>query len=460
MKKLNWIQTLALSATSLLALGACSTGDADTEAQAEDTGIKQSETVTEDASAEGQTITFWHAMGGAGGEALEAIVDNFNETNDQDITVVSEFQGTYDDAITKLRSASLGNLDADVVQIYDIGTRYMIDSDLTIPMQQFIDSESYDVSQIEPNIAAYYTVEDNLYSMPFNSSTPVLYYNEALFEAAGIEEAPSTLAEIGEMQDALTEAGAQMPISLTIYGWFVEQFIAKQGLEFVNNGNGREAIPTEVEFIENGAMQNILEEWYALYESGAAPNVGRDGGSPEFVSGQSAMMIGSTSSLSSIMSEVGGEFEVGTAYLPSISEEDEGGVSIGGASVWAMDNEDSDKAQASWEFIKYLVTPEIQAEWASATGYFPITTATHEEEVFKQNIEEFPQFQTAIDQLHASNPESQGAFLSVFPEARQIVENEIENMLNGSATPESAAQEMADQINEALENYNLVNSPE
>lgn len=102
----------------------------------------------------------------------------------------------------------------------------------------------------------------------------------------------------------------------------------------------------------------------------------------------------------------------------------------------------------------------MQAEWNKATGYFPITTAAHEEEVFKNNIAEFPQFQTAIDQLHDSNPESQGAFLSVYPEARQIVEKEIENMLNGAVTPEAAATAMEEQINTAIENYNLVNEAE
>ena len=80
--------------------------------------------------------------------------------------------------------------------------------------------------------------------------------------------------------------------------------------------------------------------------------------------------------------------------------------------------------------------------------------------MFKENIENFPQFQTAIDQLHESSAESQGAFLSVFPEARQIIENEIENMLNGVSTPEEAAEEMAAQINSAIENYNLINTPE
>ncbi len=459
MKKKSFMGLLALTATTALTLAACGgTSTADSEETAKTTNES---TVSTTATGEGQSITFWHAMGGEAGVALEEIVADFNEENDKGITVTSEFQGTYDDTITKLKSASLGNMGADLVQIYEIGSRYMMDSDFIIPMQDFVDNEGYDLSQIEPNIAAYYTVDDSLYSMPFNSSTPVVYYNKDMFENAGIENAPETLAEIGEMQEALTtDGGADMAISLQIYGWFIEQFTSKQGLEFVNNGNGRDAAATEVEFVNNEAMVNILTEWNELYESGAAPNVGRQGGQPEFVAGQSAMTIGSTASLKTILNEVAGEFEVGTAYLPAISETGEGGVSIGGASLWALDNEDPEKAQAVWEFTKYMISPEVQAEWNKATGYFPITTAAHEEEVFKNNIAEFPQFQTAIDQLHDSNPESQGAFLSVYPEARQIVEKEIENMLNGAVTPEEAATAMEEQINTAIENYNLVNEAE
>ena len=459
MKKKSFMGLLALTATTALILAACGgTSTADSEETAKTT---DESTVSTTATGEGQSITFWHAMGGEAGVALEEIVADFNEENDKSITVTSEFQGTYDDTITKLKSASLGNMGADLVQIYEIGSRYMMDSDFIIPMQEFVDNEGYDLSQIEPNIAAYYTVDDSLYSIPFNSSTPVVYYNKDMFENAGIENAPETLAEIGEMQEALTtDGGADMAISLQIYGWFIEQFTSKQGLEFVNNGNGRDTAATEVEFVNNEAMVNILTEWNELYESGAAPNVGRQGGQPEFVAGQSAMTIGSTASLKTILNEVAGEFEVGTAYLPAISETDEGGVSIGGASLWALDNEDPEKAQAVWEFTKYMISPEVQAEWNKATGYFPITTAAHEEEVFKNNIAGFPQFQTAIDQLHDSNPESQGAFLSVYPEARQIVEKEIENMLNGAVTPEEAATAMEEQINTAIENYNLVNEAE
>ena len=173
--------------------------------------------------------------------------------------------------------------------------------------------------------------------------------------------------------------------------------------------------------------------------------------------GKAAITLGSTASLKQILQDVNGSFEVGTAYFPTIKDGDEGGVSIGGASLWALNNNDDAKAAATWKFIKFLISPESQAYWNAETGYFPVTTAADEEQTFKDNVAQYPQFQTAIDQLHDSKPQYAGALLSVFPEARQIVETEIENMINGNETPEKAVESMASQINSSIEDYNLVN---
>ncbi len=104
-----------------------------------------------------------------------------------------------------------------------------------------------------------------------------------------------------------------------------------------------------------------------------------------------------------------------------------------------------------------IVIPSTQAYWNAQTGYFPVTTAAHDEQVFKDNIAKYPQFQTAIDQLHDSAPEYVGALLSVFPEACAIVETEIENMLNGKQSAEDAVSKMASDMNKSIGDYNLLN---
>ena len=428
--------------------------------ETQQTEVTEEFSMADASEVDGTEISFWHSMGGVNGQAIDTLVKKFNDENEYGITVKAQYQGEYDDSLNKLKSAQIGNMGADLVQVYEIGSRFMIESGWITPMQQMIDADSYDLSQIEPNLAAYYTIDNQLYSMPFNSSTPIMYYNKEMFNKAGITEIPDSLEGIEAVgEKLLNEGGAGQVISLGIYGWFFEQFIGKQGLEYANNGNGRTEAATAVAFDSNGAAANILTAWKSLYDKGYAPNVGKggDAGLADFSAGKSAITLGSTASLKQILQDVNGKFEVGTAYFPKVKSTDEGGVSIGGASLWALNNNDAKKTRATWEFVKFLISPESQAYWNAQTGYFPVTTAAQEEPVFKENVEKYPQFQTAIDQLHDSSPKYVGALLSVFPEARATVESEIENLLNGNTDVKTAVKNMADAINKSIEEYNLVN---
>lgn len=467
MKK-KLISALLIGVMSMSALAGCGSGKSLEEIPAATDGSDSQKTESTDeefsmADAKdisGTEISFWHSMGGVNGQAIDALVEKFNEENEYGITVNAQYQGEYDDSLNKLKSAQIGNMGADLVQVYEIGTRFMIESGWITPMQNMVDADNYDLSQIEPNLAAYYTIDDELYSMPFNSSTPIMYYNKDMFEKAGITEIPDSLEAIEAVGDKLlSDGGAGEVMSLSIYGWFFEQFMGKQGLEYANNGNGREKAATAVAFDENGGAKNILTAWKSLYDKGFAPNVGKggDAGLADFSAGKSAITLGSTASLKQILQDVNGKFEVGTAYFPKIKSSDEGGVSIGGASLWALNNDDPKKTRATWEFVKFLISPESQAYWNAQTGYFPVTTAAQDEQVFKDNVAKYPQFQTAIDQLHDSSPEYTGALLSVFPEARATVESEIENLLNGNEDVDGAVKNMADAINKSIEEYNLVN---
>ncbi len=422
--------------------------------------IKTDKEESKDASTSGKTqVTFWHSMGGVGEEGIKELVKRFNESQEE-IEVTAEFQGEYDDALNKLRSASsAADAGVDVVQVFDLGTRFMIDSGLITPVQEYIDSSGFDINNIEPNLAAYYTVDGKLNSMPFNSSTPLLYYNVDMFKKAGIENPPKSLEEIKEIGDKLmSEGGAEMPLAASIYGWWVEQWMSKAGGQMFDQGNGREGSPTKVEFTENGKLEKILTVWKELEDMGYAPNVGRSGGGPEFISGKAAMTFASTASLRNLLNEVGDKFEIGTAYFPGASVEDTNGVSIGGASLYMMDSGDAAKKDASWKFIEFMISPESQAYWNAQTGYFPINVKSHDEEVFKKNLETFPQFETAINQLHDTTPEAQGALCAVYQETRQIIEKEVENLMNNQSSPREAVEKAGEQVNSAIENYNRVNT--
>lgn len=266
--------------------------------------------------------------------------------------------------------------------------------------------------------------------------------------------------EIAALKDKLVGAKSsdstevQYVMSTDIYGWYIDQWTNKIGADLFDNGNGRDGHTTKAVFDENGSMLKVLKMWKKMADEGVMPNVGRDGGRPEFIAGTSAMTLASTASLSQILTEVGGRFEVGTAYFPAVDAEDKAGVSIGGASLWMIDSGDQARQEATWDFIQFLVSAQSQAEWNVATGYFPVNTGAHELDEFKANIEANPQFKTAIDQLHDATPADQGAISGVNQEARTYYEADLEKVLNGELTPEEASKSMAVQVNAALDSYN------
>lgn len=412
---------------------------------------------------ENTKITFWHSMGGKGGEAINSLVDEFNNSQDK-INVVAEYQGSYDDSINKLKSSALSNSGPDVMQLYDIGTKWMIDSEYAIPMQDMIDKNDYDIASLEKNILDYYTIDGKLYSMPFNSSTPILFYNKTAFSEAGLtdKDIPTNFKEIIEVSSKLAvkegDKVSRYGYAMQIYGWFFEQFLIKQGLDYANEGNGRKGDATEVVFNSNDGALNIIEGWKELVDSGVVGNFGRDSQNTldAFSSGNVAMIVASTASLGDLKSKIGDNFELGTAYFPSVLERDNGGVSVGGASLWIMNNGDDERENAAFEFIKFMVSEQTQVKWSQATGYFSVSKKAYELPEMVEYLNKNPEFKTAIEQLREEN-NSSGAILGIFPEARASIEENIEKVLNNEITSKEAVKNMSKTINSALEKYNKSN---
>lgn len=411
-------------------------------------------------------IVFWHAMGGVMGEQVDLMIKNFNESQDK-VHVTAQYQGKYDDELTKLKSAMTDGSGSgpDIVQVYDIGSKFMVDSGYIVPVEDFIAAdESFNKEDIEPNLVSYYSVDGKQYAMPFNSSTPLLYYNKDAFKEAGLdpEKAPETFAQVLEYAEKLTKKDGdkvtQYGFSMAIYGWFFEQLIAVQGEFYADNNNGRTANATKVVFDENGAGLNVVQTWKDLVDSGFVGNFGRntDDTRNAFIAGRTAMYLDSTAQLASVIKGVGGRFEIGTGNMPRIGEKEDGGVIIGGGSLWIIDNKDEARKNAAWEFVKYASSPEAQAAWMQGTGYFATNVKSYEIESMKTYLEENPNFTTAINQLHntPTNEFTSGALLGVFPEARAKFEENMELVLMGQQTPEDCIKSVATAVNAAITNYN------
>ncbi|HHT08376.1 MAG TPA: ABC transporter substrate-binding protein [Clostridiales bacterium] len=410
-------------------------------------------------------VVFWYSLGGTNAEVIASMVEAFNASQDK-IEVDAQYQGEYDDAINKLKATAMGEaLPFDIVQTYEIGSRFIIDSKKMVPVQTYIDKTGFDTSVIEPNLLAYYTIDGVINSVPFNCSTPLMYYNKTAFDEAGITEIPTTVDGILEIAEKLATFDSEGKLDragflFSNYGWFFEQWTGKMGREYVNNGNGRESYATKVAFDENGAALDLFNMWKKISENKYTQYIERGGTGQSraaFAAGKTAIFLASTANLAGVLANVGDSFEVGTAFFPYVNAEDKGGVSTGGGTLWMVDSGDEAKMDASWEFIQYMINPENQAIWNAKTGYFPINMKAHDTDTFKENIAKFPQFQTALDQLHASGPEYVGSLLSVFPEVRQYVEDVTEEVFLKGLSPEDAVTKLTNLANDAIEMYNLTN---
>ncbi|MBV9119305.1 MAG: ABC transporter substrate-binding protein [Chloroflexi bacterium] len=409
-------------------------------------------------------VTFWHAMTGTNGDALNKMVANFNASR-KDIQVEAVFQGSYDDALNKFRQSMQTNTLPDLIQVYDIGSRFMIDSKAIKPMQDFIDAEKYDTGDFEPNVLKYYSLNGKLNSMPFNTSTPLLYYYKDMFRAAGLdpEKPPATFQELADDARKLTKKDAsgqtsQYGAGWYVYGWFMEQFLANQNALFVNNGNGRQAPATEAAF-NSPVAQNTLNFWKQGLQEGWFLNTGRVSGDADnaFKGGKMAMTLQSTATLRSYLNATpDNHHELGTGMLPRDASAEKGGVIIGGASLWTLKNHPDAELKAAWEFVKFLSSPEQQAFWHIQTGYFPIRKSAYDVQADKDWVAQYPQFKTAIDQLHAApdGAAEQGAVIGVFPQARQSMENAIESAILNKQPVKEALDASAKEVTSAIVQYN------
>ncbi|OCT16844.1 ABC transporter substrate-binding protein [Paenibacillus pectinilyticus] len=402
-------------------------------------------------------VVWWHSMSGENGRIVDKLVTNFNESH-KDIKVEAVFQGSYFDSLTKLKASMGTKLGPTMVQVYDIGTRYMIDSKAITPIQTFVDRDKYDISQMDEAIINYYRVENKLYSMPFNTSNPILYYNKDLFKSAGLnpDKPPVLYADITQAATKLTKEGVTGAYFGT-YSWYMEQFVANQGAEMVNQGNGRDGLATAWQLNGEEGVK-ALTWWKGLVDSQVAiHSAGKsDGSKKAFTEGKVAMIFDTTAALRDILNSVDGKFEVGTGFFPKSSEASNGGVVVSGASNWIMNSKSDAEQQAAWTFMKYLSEPEQQAFFHVNTGYFPITQKAYELPIVQENMKQFPQFKTAIDQHNAAklNKATQGGVLGVYPEARKLTENAIGQALSGQLSPQEALDAAALDINAKIEAYN------
>ena len=426
-----------------------------TETEAPAANEETMETEAPAASGDVTEITFWHAMSGSREEVVNGIVERFNAAN-PDVHMTAEYTGSYAETLTKALAAYRTGQPPTIVQVYEVGTQTMLNSGAIVPVHTLNQGE-VDWNDIVQPILKYYSVDDQVYCMPFNSSTAMLYYNKDMLEAAGLDpnDPPSTWAEIDSYSKQVMDAGlAEGGFSMGWPAWILEQMFAYHGQLLANNDNGRSGLATEV-YLNSDFGQKVLTEWQRMADEGVLVYGGREySANDPFLAGQFPFLFQSTSSLGGILKSA--DFSVGTAFLPRFEGDyPQGNSVVGGGCLWLMDQTTPEQQAAAWEFFKFLNSTEETIGWHKGTGYFPATNTAYEQLKSEGWFDEEPNHATAFDQIlgGADTPAANGVLLGNFVQIRDIVGAAIEDVVVNDVAPKEALDKATTEVNQVLADY-------
>lgn len=408
-------------------------------------------------------LSFWHAMGGGTTGVIQRMVEDFNYTH-PDIEVSVQYKGSYRETVNAAIAAARQGTPPSVIQSFEIGTRQNVDSGIFVPFEDLLVEGEVNWDDFLDPVLNYYRVDGKLYSMPFNSSNAILYYNKDMFAKAGLDpqNPPTTFEGIREASQLIVDKGlAKTGTTWALHSWFYEEWMANLGQNLVNKENGRAGFADNA-YLTSDKSLRIIKWWKELYDKGLWVNAGIENWSQarqNFVSKQAAMLITSTSSVTSLSNEGQGQgFEVGTAPMPIPEGQERNGAVIGGASLWILKNKDETVEQAAKEFVKWMSLPENQVRWHKATGYFPIRKSAVDLLKLEGWFEDYPNYKTAFEQLQSTKivRPTQGALIGRFAEVRTIIEKAIEAVLNDNGSIEDIMEQANKDIKKSLEEYNRV----
>jgi len=414
-------------------------------------------------AAEAKTqIQWWHAMGGANGERIEKIAADFTASQDE-YEVIPTFKGSYAETMTAAIAAFRAGEQPHIVQVFEVGTATMMGAEGAIyPVHQLMADagEPFDPSVYLQAVTGYYTTADgDMLSMPFNSSTPVLWYNKDAFAAAGLdpETPPATWPELEEAAEALQEAGYACGFTTAWESWIhVENLSAWHDQPIGTLANGFEGLGTELVINETVVVDHIAKmgEWQQskIFDYGGRTNQA----APKFYNQECAMYTESSAGYAGISANVT-DFEFGIGmlpYWPDVEGAPQNSI-IGGASLWVLQGHEDEAYQGVAQFFSYLSSPEVQAWYHQETGYLPITNAAYELSQEQGFYEEFPGADTAIKQITLNPPteNSKGLRFGNFVQIRDIIAEELERVWAGEASAKEALDEAVRRGNELLRQF-------
>jgi sn-glycerol 3-phosphate transport system substrate-binding protein len=411
------------------------------------------------ASAQNVNIEFWHTFGDElRFDWIQARANAYNEAN-PDVEVVPVYKGVSDETLQAAVLAARQGQAPALVQVDGVSSQLALDSGIFQPVSSIREVDFSDY--IEP-VISYYTLNSQVNSIPFNSSSPVLYFNKDLMREAGLnsDEPPTTFGEIEETCATFdaAELGATC-VALTPYSWLFEEWMSQQNAELLNNGNGREGRATSSN-VNSTEGRRIFQFHKDLDDQGYLTNTGTladtTGTNAIFGEQKALMTINSTAGLGNLLvaAEESG-FELGVGVMPIPDDTERNGVSIGGASIWVSGTASPEEAEAALDFALFLTNTENMADWHKVTGYYPVRTSSVE--LLRQQgwFEGNPLQVVAFNQLLETHPNiaNSGPLTGANLEVRTILEQSLQKVLSGQEVDE-VARTAQEQVDAALVRYN------
>ncbi len=407
-------------------------------------------------------IHWWHAMRGARGDIIQKIADGFNSSQ-ADYKVIPTYKGEYDEVVNAGVAAVRAGKQPHILQSFEVGTQTMMLSGAIYPIYKLMDDNGYkiDWSQyLQPVLSYYMNADGHLMSMPFNSSTPVMYYNVDLFKKAGIpmlsKDTPVTWDEMGEITGKLVKSGVEGGMVTAWQSWTqVENYSAIQNIPFASQANGYKGLDTELLINNDKVVNHIarLKSWMndkRFYYGGQK----YQGPKSEFIAQNAGIYIDSISGIAKLQSAAKFNWDVAPLPVESWMKEPQNSI-IGGASLWVFQGLPKKDYHGVAAFMNYLAGNEPQILWHKETGYFPITLGAYDQLKSEGYYKENPYQEVGIKQLTRRNPTeiSRGLRLGYFIQIRNIINEELELVWNDSKTPQQAMDSAVERSNIKLREF-------
>jgi sn-glycerol 3-phosphate transport system substrate-binding protein len=407
-------------------------------------------------------IQWWHAMRGARGETLKKIVDAFNASQ-KDYVVVETNKGNYDETVNAGVAAYRAKKHPHILQSFEVGTLTMMLSGAIYPVYKLMADQGYTIdwsSYLQPVLSYYVDENENLLSMPFNSSTPVMYYNVDLFKKAGIDlpskTEPLTWDQMGDITAKLVAAGVKKGMVTSWQSWTqVENYSAVHDLAFASKANGYEGLDCELQ-INNAQVVNHLTRLKSWMADNRFSYEGQKYQGPQaaFVGGDAAILMESISGIGNVKKNAKFAWDLAPLPVEASMKEPQNSI-IGGASLWVMKGHPKKDYKGVAAFMDFLAQNDMQELWHMETGYFPITITAYEDLKKKGYFEENPYQEVGILQMTRRKPtkNSRGLRLGYFVQIRNIINEEMELLWNGSKTPQQAMDDAVSRSNDKLREF-------